>query len=475
MGNFSVSLTNFGRIESAKIDVSKFMIFVGENNTGKSYVLQLLWGIIENRNFIFKNSDSKKLENDFLSIIKSNPNSDFKEKKIKLSQDFLQSGLDSFNESLNRNKDTLLNNIFNSTSVSINSLIIEKNKFPALSISYGINEVFDEEKEELSKLVAISCYLGKKKFISYSYPLEFEKRVISRIVEQVIIKAIFEDFVGFRNDAPLYFPASRAAFLQVYKALFGNNIREEISLEHKVSISSKNRDYSSIIPGLTVTKAVINFMLALLSFEESPVMKKKYSDELFFISEKLTEGKIVKTSDDRLVYIPGSNISTELPMHLTSSLVAETAPFYLFLSDKTDREGWIVEEIETHLHPQRQLQLVKLLFKLIHKGKFIWITTHSDSVAQQINNLLLISERYSDKIYESLSSSEKTLINKDEIINLKEVSLYQFMKTENITDIKKLTFGKYGYEIDSFNSLLDSLYDETESIQNLVDSWRNEE
>ena len=29
--------------------------------------------------------------------------------------------------------------------------------------------------------------------------------------------------------------------------------------------------------------------------------------------------------------------------------------------------------------------------------------------------------------------------------------------------------------MNSFNSLLDSLYDETESIQNLVDSWRNEE
>ena len=52
MGIFSVSLTDFGRIESAKIDVSKFMVFVGENNTGKSYVLQLMWGIIENRSFI---------------------------------------------------------------------------------------------------------------------------------------------------------------------------------------------------------------------------------------------------------------------------------------------------------------------------------------------------------------------------------------------------------------------------------------
>ena len=120
------------------------------------------------------------------------------------------------------------------------------------------------------------------------------------------------------------------------------------------------------------------------------------------------------------------------------------------------------------------MQRVRLLFKLIHKGKFIWITTHSDSVAQQINNLLLISERYSKEIYESLSSSEKDLINRDEIIDLKEVALYQFMKTENVTDIKKLTFGKYGYEIDSFNSLLDNLYDETESIQNLVDSWRKE-
>ena len=63
MGIFSVSLTDFGRIESAKIDVSKFMVFVGENNTGKSYVLQLMWGIIENRSFIFKKDHIEILDN----------------------------------------------------------------------------------------------------------------------------------------------------------------------------------------------------------------------------------------------------------------------------------------------------------------------------------------------------------------------------------------------------------------------------
>ena len=41
-----IHVENFGKIEYAEIDISNFSIFVGENNSGKTYLMQLIYGII---------------------------------------------------------------------------------------------------------------------------------------------------------------------------------------------------------------------------------------------------------------------------------------------------------------------------------------------------------------------------------------------------------------------------------------------
>ena len=38
---------NFGKIKKAEIDVSNFVVFTGKNNSGKSSMLQLLYGLLQ--------------------------------------------------------------------------------------------------------------------------------------------------------------------------------------------------------------------------------------------------------------------------------------------------------------------------------------------------------------------------------------------------------------------------------------------
>lgn len=42
---WNLKVENFGRIKSADIKVSPMMIFIGDNNSGKSYLMSLLWGL----------------------------------------------------------------------------------------------------------------------------------------------------------------------------------------------------------------------------------------------------------------------------------------------------------------------------------------------------------------------------------------------------------------------------------------------
>ena len=42
---WKLKVEDYGKISKAEITVSPFMAFVGDNNSGKSYLLMLLWGI----------------------------------------------------------------------------------------------------------------------------------------------------------------------------------------------------------------------------------------------------------------------------------------------------------------------------------------------------------------------------------------------------------------------------------------------
>lgn len=40
-----IYIENFGKIKSAEVEIAPFMLFVGDNNSGKSYLTSLIWGL----------------------------------------------------------------------------------------------------------------------------------------------------------------------------------------------------------------------------------------------------------------------------------------------------------------------------------------------------------------------------------------------------------------------------------------------
>lgn len=60
-----VKVSGYGKIESAEIEAAPLTLFVGDNNSGKSYLMSLLWGI---RNLggelLYAGDASEKTESD---------------------------------------------------------------------------------------------------------------------------------------------------------------------------------------------------------------------------------------------------------------------------------------------------------------------------------------------------------------------------------------------------------------------------
>jgi len=52
---WTLNIEEFAKIKKAKIEIAPFLVFIGENNSGKSYIMTLLWGLyVLGRNIFFK-------------------------------------------------------------------------------------------------------------------------------------------------------------------------------------------------------------------------------------------------------------------------------------------------------------------------------------------------------------------------------------------------------------------------------------
>lgn len=61
---WTLHVKNFGKVKEADIEISPLMLFVGDNNSGKSYLMSLLWGILTvGRNLFYLNSSLKYQNN----------------------------------------------------------------------------------------------------------------------------------------------------------------------------------------------------------------------------------------------------------------------------------------------------------------------------------------------------------------------------------------------------------------------------
>ena len=82
-----------------------------------------------------------------------------------------------------------------------------------------------------------------------------------------------------------------------------------------------------------------------------------------------------------------------LPLMNTSSMVSELAPVVLYLRYIVQPgDVLIIEEPESHLHPAMQVEFVRHLAAAVRAGIRIMITTHSEWVLEELANLVRLSE-----------------------------------------------------------------------------------
>ena len=124
-----------------------------------------------------------------------------------------------------------------------------------------------------------------------------------------------------------------------------------------------------------------------------------YDDKLFDNIKDMMEG-YYRASDDGIRFISKARKERRftIPLHRVSSSARGLSDLYFFLRHVARKDHLlIIDEPESHLDTANQIQLARLLARCVRAGLKVLITTHSDYLIKELNNLIMLSRPFSDK------------------------------------------------------------------------------
>lgn len=429
--NVHLILKNFGRVESADILLDHLVVFVGNNNSGKTMVMQLIYGI------------RKELENIPASSAGAGKTDSNGQRLIRCGRDWFREAESQMNQYLNENKSGIIETIFGlpipAEEIKI-ALEDEKSEYFVSSISECRSRDAGERKTEIS--IDTRLYENGKNTKS------FENRILRRDSSTdaendvfKIVRNIILSGSASSKSGQLFLPASRSGLQLLYRHYFVGKTEGDLVMPI--------RDFLQFLQLYVQSKQLDQDREALLEFGE----------------EYLLAGKVVQKGDETY-YVEGRG-ALEVPLPIASSMIHELAPFMKALS-ATRPIGWLYcDEVENSLHPLLQREMARWLIRMVNAGMRVIVSSHSDTMASRLNNLFMLT--YLNKKEPDYGRlSELKLKEADLLRPDLKAGIYEFRNGKSgKTAVEKLKFFSHplmGYDFQLFGKNLDKLYDEADRI-----------
>lgn len=431
---WTLNVKGFGKIKEAQLRLAPLMLLVGENNTGKSYLMTLLWGMFARGSSIFpKQVPTSKEYKVCLDLLLAEPDV----VSVELEESFIAW----INALLVRQKNNLVRDILSFDETEIAHLSIsDYTRSTPFELHWEAN---DEATHERSSRLLPFGFLAGGLAVQGSHLAERTALEQYAVVRFICWRYIFAGLTSVSAETkPLYFPAARSGFMLTYDSLISGVMQAWGGEKIKTRFS------------LPVIDFLQNLATARIDKEN-----ERFKGVIKYLEDNLLQGRVSQSavSGVNSYQYVAENSKQELPYHVVSSLVGELSPILILLRARIRFNALIIEEPEAHLHPKLQRLFVQVIARLVHLGVPVWCTTHSETVFQQVNNLIKLSEHSNQA-----AMLQQLGYSKNDILPLDAVNAFECVSDEKgKTTVKSLPRSADGFAVPSFNKELTALVNET--------------
>lgn len=466
MNNISLHVKGLGKIEEATIELAPLTLFVGDNNSGKSYLMTVLYGLLNDNNLFsliyggfgpyIKNESVERSLALFKSILESVVS---EEKTYKISaQDHKDFNI-AFNLLLKNNKDRFIEDVFN-YKFALDEISVDIPYVPnkiKIKVEKVLNPFFtksDEDKFEKSLSMGLGFEMERNSRMMLLTSNEFSEQVLARLTIEFFSMCCDQSEI----NQVLFFPTSRTGFMLGYKSMISKSIDSTFGIISSFNIKNTN---------LRLSKPSVDFLQKINGLTGGKERLEQENEFIPNIIDGLLKGidgniEVVDQSSE-IVFSPNGT-DKKLPLYITSGVVTELAPLILFLSNYSCSRI-MMEEPEMGLHPKLQKEIARVLVRLSNNGIPVIVTTHSDTIIQHINNMIKLSNIKSNEALLTESGYES-----DDVVFSDKVRIYQFDTDNKLhkTTVTNLKCSEYGFETPTFYNTLLDMYQESKKLEDKI-------
>ncbi len=401
--NFSFKIANFGRINDLEINIKPLTVIAGINDSGKSFATKGLYSVLSALNndhigLLFgKNHTSilkalqklafiltSKKDLKFLKKLESNIN--FMDdvvaeafdknlvQQLEFSKDiYIQKVIDSFIDDFNKFNKHLQTTPTKYEKIKIYVDSIEKSLY---QIKLGIKDT----RESLSESIGDSLTENFKK--------NFQTQLINL---KQFNSEIFPSF-NLSNIGDVKIEESRFSFSLEPNGLVNiQNLNNIIYLDSPIfakikrALQKKSNPYSTRDEEFKYYPQYVDDLF------------NKIDTDLYDTGDMSTISNRINTAINGKVYIDSNNyINYEdkdkniIPISLAAMGIANIGIIGMLIEKGIIKKGsfLIIDEPEVHLHPEWQMEMIKVLLELSQSGINVVIATHSLEIMKYIDSLI---------------------------------------------------------------------------------------
>lgn len=435
-----IKFKNLGPLKKGEVTIRNMTIFCGKNNTGKTYVNYLIYSILEtlkdyrtnlnlNIDQLFKEGVQEidvvsLFDNNFDRIIKEIAN-EVKENLYKV---------------FNSKKD-----FFEELELEI-ELDKEQKREKLIKLKFDRNVTIGENKVKISNLNKVE---GSNKITLIYFKEKTEKKILEESLRRYIENFLQLCLIQEENQKYML-PTERNGLNIFYNELLRKraNIVEnmDFSVEGKEEIENVNN----------YPKPVKDYLRILTELDR---YDKNEGNEIFVNIAKEMEKEIIRGKykiDNNRIFYQTEN-EKELDLYIASSTVKTIFGIIFYLRHLIKNKDYlIIDEPELNLHPENQVKIAKLLARLVNSGIKVIISTHSDYITKEFNNLLMLDNNFKNKT----KIMEKYDYSKEDVLERKNMGAYLFK--DGILD--EMEIGEEGIITKTFDEVIESINERNDDI-----------